>query len=122
MIELGGGGGEADVVVCYFVRFLPWKNFRGRGGGGGAQTWCATPWLHHWQTETCVLEYTHGADTRGGEGSGGGADCGRSYLGEKSSFSRLERHMYDARTKVSSNVLAEHAEATGHEIDRNRLN
>lgn len=35
MIELGGGGGEADVVVCYFVRFLPWKNFRGRGGGGG---------------------------------------------------------------------------------------
>lgn len=47
------------------------------------------------------------------------ADCDRSYVSETGNFQqRLKQHMYDVRKKnVSSNALAEHAEATHHEID-----
>lgn len=47
------------------------------------------------------------------------ADCDRSYVGETGNFpQRLKQHMYDVRKKhVTSNALAEHAEATRHEID-----
>ena len=54
-------------------------------------------------------------DTRAGGGIG--ANCGGSYVGETGNF----QHAYDVR-KVSSNALAEHAEATGHEMDRDKAN
>lgn len=44
--------------------------------------------------------------------------CGGSYVGETGNFQqRLKQYMYDVGKKVSSNVVAEHAEETGHEID-----